>query len=519
MRSMPSAAALAWVAVLLIATPGQAQALPGDTVVVQWNEVTVQGIAATSPPPTAAARELAIVATAMYDAWTAFNDVSVPTRQGNGVGRAPPSLRTPANTAIAISYAAYRAEVNLFPSQVALADAQMATLGLDPTDMSTDPTTPAGIGNLAAAAVIAFRATDGSNQYGTLSAAGTPYSDYSGYTTPNTPTAIVDPNEWQPLSVPNASGIYSTQKFATPFWGVVTPFATLPPFWGRGPARYPSWEYSVDSDLLLLYSATLNNTTKVIADYWADSPGTQLPPGHWSRIGEFVSRRDQHTQDADVKMFFALNNALLDAGIDCWLIKRAFNSERPITSIHYLYTGKIVYAWKGYGLGSGFLDGGTWQPYQEKTVITPPFAEYVSGHSMFSAAAATVLQNFTRSDVFNFSVTYQPGGTSIEPGIAPTEPVTLTFPTFSYAAAQAGLSRRFGGIHFPEADLDGRFAGRVMGQIDWWKAQSYITGRTIAPPDASGPWAVNHYGAQWGAQPGGGWGIGWGGWGGNWGDN
>jgi hypothetical protein len=515
---VPASAMLALAAALCPLAAARAQALPGDTVVVQWNEVTVQSIAATKPPPTAAARELAIVATAMYDAWAAFNDVSVPTQPGNGVGRAPATLRTPAAIASALSYAAYAAEVNLFPSQMALATAQMAALGLDPADASTDPTTPAGIGNLAAAAVIAFRRTDGSNQDGSLSASGKPYSDYSGYSTPNTPTAIVDPNQWQPLSVPNAAGMFSTQTFATPFWGAVTPFATLPPFWGRGPARYPDWRYTFDSDLLLSYSARLNDTTKTIADYWADPAGTQLPPGHWSRIGEFVSRRDQHSQDDDVKLFFALNNALLDAGIECWGVKRAFNSERPITSIHYLFTGRPVFAWQGYGLGSGIIDGGAWLPYQERTVVTPPFAEYISGHSTFSAAAATVLENFTGSDRFGLSVTIAPGSSSIEPGIVPSQPVTLDFPTFSAAAAQAGLSRRYGGIHFPEGDLDGRFTGRVVGQLDWWQAQSYITGRSIAPPDSRGPWAENRYGVQWGAQPGPGWGIGWGGWGGDWGD-
>ncbi len=514
---LPAATLLALAAVPLAGAT--AQSLPTDNVVVQWNEITVQAIAATRPPPTAAARALAIVATAIYDAWTAFDRVALPTQSANGVGRAPAALVNATDEAIALSYAAYRAELNLFPTQTALITAQMTALGLDPSDTSADPATAAGIGNLAAAAVIAYRATDGSNQSGALSG-GAPYSDYSGYTTPNTPVAIVDPNQWQPLSVPNAAGVYSTQKYSTPFWGTVTPFAAgLPPFWGGGPARYPSWQYKFDSDLLLFYSATLNDRTKVIADYWADSPGTQLPPGHWSRIGEYVSRRDGHSQDVDAKMFFALNNALMDAGIDGWAVKRAYNSERPITSVHYLYSGKQVYAWQGYGKPSGFIDGGTWQPYQERTVVTPPFAEYVSGHSTFSAAAATVLQNFTNSDWLNLSVTYQPGQTSIEPGIAPTRTTTLYFPTFSSAAKQAGLSRRYGGIHFPEGDLDGRFAGRVMGQIDWWQAQSYITGRTVTGPTGSGNVPANHYGSQWGAQPGPGWGMGWGGWGGDWGDN
>jgi hypothetical protein len=279
-----------------------------------------------------------------------------------------------------------------------------------------------------------------------------------------------------------------------------------------------------DAGLILYYSATLNDATKTIADYWADSPGTQTPPGHWTRIGEFVSRRDQHGTDADAKMFFALNNALLDAGIACWAVKRAYDSDRPITAVHYAYAGKQIYAWAGWGKGSAWIDGSAWWPYQEVTVITPPFAEYTSGHSTFSAAGATILQNFTNSDRFGMSHTTPAGGTSIEPGIAPSVPVTLYFPTFSYAATQAGQSRIYGGIHDPEAIMDARFQGRVVGQLDWMLAQSYITGgaSTGGGPGNNnnghgGHFPPHRYGAAWGATPGQGWGQGWGGWGGDWG--
>jgi hypothetical protein len=399
----------------------------------------------------------------------------------------------------AISYAAYRAEIDLFPAFASLANAQMATLGFDPANTSTDTTTPAGIGNLAAAAVLAFRHNDGSNQLGNLNN-GAPYSDYSGYTTPNTSTTISDPNSWQPLSVPNGQGGFTIQKYATPFWGAVTPFAPLPAFYGWGPSRYPSWNYFADANTILAYSAGLNDTTKMIAEYWADSPGTQLPPGHWSRVAEYVSRRDQHSLDADAQMFFALTNALLDAGISAWAVKRTYNSERPITAIHYLYAGQQVFAWAGPGKGSQWIDGGTWQPYQQATVVTPPFAEYTSGHSTFSFAATAVLQNFTGSDTYGLSVTFNPGTSLVEPGITPAAPVTLSFPTFSSAATQAGLSRRYGGIHFPEGDVDGRNDGTAVGQGDWAQAVTYFNG---GKPCGNGKW-----GQGWGQNGGGqnGWG-------------
>ncbi len=271
----------------------------------------VQPIQASRRAPTVAARELGIVATAMYDAWSAFDTLAVPTQPNNGVFRQTGGAVTAAAKTEAISYAAFRAEMDLFP-----ANPQMAALGYDPTNTSTDSTTPAGVGNLAAAAILAFRHNDGSNQLVILNG-GAPYSDYSGYTTPNPSPIISDPNSWQPLSVPNGQGGLTIQKYAIPFWGAVILFAPLPAFYGWGPSRYPSRNHTADADSILAYSAGLNDTSKRIAEYRADSPGTQLPPGHWSRIGEYVSRRDQHSLDADVQMFFALTNTLLDAGISC----------------------------------------------------------------------------------------------------------------------------------------------------------------------------------------------------------
>ncbi len=469
---------------LSVSQTAWAQTLPTDNVVVQWNEVTIAAIQALKPAPTVAARALGVVATAMYDAWSAYDALAVPTQPGNGNTRQTSGI-TDAAKARAISFAAYRAELDLFPGFAGPPDSpanvlMTQTRGYDPTDTSISAT----IGNNAAAAVLAFRHGDGSNQLGDINSAGqpvaaftvAPYSDYSGYTTPNTAYVVSDPNSWQPLAITNALGVTTIQKHATPFWGAVTPFAPLPSFSGTGPARYPSWQYTADALSMLAYSAGLNDTTKTIAEYWADSPGTQLPPGHWSRIGEFISRRDGHTQDTDAQMFFALNNALLDAGISVWAVKRTFNSERPITAIHYLYTGKQVYAWAGPGRGAQWIDGGTWQPYQQASVVTPPFSEYTSGHSTFSFAATAVLQHFTGSDRYGYAVTLPAGSSVVEPGLTPSAPVTLSFPTFTSAASQAGLSRRYGGIHFIEGDLNGRADGYKVGQIDWTKAVTFFNG-------------------------------------------
>ena len=108
--------------------------------------------------------------------------------------------------------------------------------------------------------------------------------------------------------------------------------------------------------------------------------------------------------------------------------------------------------------------------------MTPAFPEYVSGHSTFSAAGAYTLQQVTGSDVFVDSYIATPGSSHIEPGVTPHLAVVLAWLTLSAAADQAGLSRRYGGIHFQQGDLDGRALGKKVAAQAWSKAQSYFNG-------------------------------------------
>ncbi len=224
-------------------------------------------------------RAAAITNTAMYDAWAAYDNKANGTQLG-GELRRPAAERTDANRNKAISFAAYRALVDLFPARKAQFDAEMARLGYDPTDTTGDLSTPQGVGNVAAAAVIQFRRTDGSNQLGSLNG-GAPYSDYTGYVPVNTPTSIIDPTRWQPLAVPNGSGGFNIQRFLVPHWGNVKGFALTRynQFPIAAPAPRNSFEYWRQTAEVLAYSATLNDRTKSIAEWWADGPGSETPPG------------------------------------------------------------------------------------------------------------------------------------------------------------------------------------------------------------------------------------------------
>jgi PAP2 superfamily len=451
-----------------------------DNVALVWNNAALGAIRRARTGPPIAARALHVVHASMYDAWAAHDDVAFGSRLGDQLRR-PPAGRTEEARREAVSFAAQRALADLFPTEATAFAKLMGELGYDPEAVGPEGS-PSALGVRAARAVLAFRHGDGANQLGDLgpgpggAAPGPvgmvgPYEDWTGYQPVNTLTGLADPNHWQPLPTADGAG----QRFLAPHWGLVVPFALRAGWELRprlGPRRHPGRGFLVQAEQLLADSAGLTDEHKAIAEYWADGPSSETPPGHWCLLAQQVSARDGHGLDEDVRLFFALTGALHDAGVACWDIKRTYDSVRPVTAIRFLFAGQEVLAWAGPGLGTRPIKGEEWRPY----IATPPFPEYVSGHSTFSAAAATVLANFTGSDRFGASVTVAAGSSAVEPGLTPAADVVLSWPTFSAAANQAGRSRRYGGIHFKAGDLVGRALGGLVGLRAWQTAAGLFAG-------------------------------------------
>jgi hypothetical protein len=333
---------------ILTASTAFAQIAYQPSRVVEWNNVALQAVRDTKMGPPMVARALAIVHMAAFDAWAAYDRRAKPTLNTAPLKR-PAAEHTLANKQIAVSYAAYRALNSLFPSEAAKLTAKMSALGLDPNYTASDPGSAAGIGNAEAL----------SNQLGDLNTGA--YSDYTGYVPVNTPANVIDPNRWQPIQFCNGA----TPKYLAPHWGLVRPFAMTSGGQFRprvGPALFPSWNYERQARYVVDVSAALDDRKKVIAEYWADGPASETPPGHWNLLAQFVSRRDGHDLDRDVKLFFALNGALLDVSIATWEAKRFWDSVRPITAIRYLYNNQPIRAWGGPGRGTQTILGQDWQP-------------------------------------------------------------------------------------------------------------------------------------------------------------
>ena len=232
---------------------------------------------------------------------------------------------------------------------------------------------------------------------------------------------------------------------------------------GRGHATNPATGDPYQSQVV-----PRGDYTRVLAEFWADGPDSETPPGHWFVILNEVSdhpmfERRFQGEDAelgllewDVKAYFALGGAMHDAAIAAWGAKGWYDYIRPISSLRAMaergqssdpeaasyhadgiplhdghielvdeddplagagdeHVGKIkLLAWRGPdavndpdtdAAGVGWMLAENWWPYQRPTFVTPPFAGYVSGHSTYSRAAAEVLTALTGDAYF-------PGGMS-----------------------------------------------------------------------------------------------------------
>ncbi|NET41693.1 DUF6851 domain-containing protein [Okeania sp. SIO2B3] len=492
---------------------------------VLWDRAVQKAVINTAPGPTVASRAYSILHTATYDAWSAYDSLATSTQLGDNLQR-PQSENTDANKTEAMSFSAYRVLTELFPTQVEIFNDVMAQLGFDPNNTTTDTTTAAGIGNVSAEALLTFRRNDGSNQLGNdPNGDGTPYSDISGYQPTNLPGETTNIELWTPERVPIDAlpgEEQRIQRFLTPQWGNVKPFSltSLEEIRPEAPEPFLLVDGEVDLEARTItladqsvvnitpdivgtiinpgfiqqaqrvvdLSANLTDEQKLVAEFWEDGGGTSFPPGTWMTFGQFVSARDNHTLDQDAKLFFNMGNAVFDAGVAAWDAKTFYDYARPVRTIRELgelgligefnpeLGGFAIDAWAGPGEGTQTILATDFLTFQTPGGDpSPPFAEYVSGHSTFSAAGAEILQRFSGSDDFGASVSFAEGESRFEPGVTPQEPITLEWATFSDAADEAGISRIFGGIHFDDGDINGRSLGREVGESVWSATRSLIS--------------------------------------------
>ena len=396
----------------LLSSVAPLQASATDTSVnpvILWNAVALEAIRESKTAPPVAARDLAIVQVAVYDAVNAIDPRGPAYRVRANGGRAS----SPATVAAA----AHETLKVLFPDQSALIDDayNQAVAGLAPTRATAKGLV---LGKRVADRELAARSNDGSNVK----------VNY---------TPIDQPGLWQPTPPTNAPAFL-------PGWGNLTPFVLKSGSQFRPPAppALTSTEYASALNQVESLGAR-NSTTRTpdqtqIALFWSDGGGTETPPGHWNAIAEELATQRHDTIQKDARVFAVLNLALADAAIASWDAKYTYDFWRPITAIRQANTDN----------NPGTTADPSWTPL----LTTPAFPSYVSGHSTFSAAAAAVL-----SSVYGARTQFTTTSDSL-PG------VTRSFASFTQAAQEAGVSRIYGGIHFAFDNENGLVLGHKIGQ-------------------------------------------------------
>jgi hypothetical protein len=225
----------------------------------------------------------------------------------------------------------------------------------------------------------------------------------------------------------------------------------------------------VEIDEVKDISASLTDTQKITAEFWAGGPGTVSPPlmfiWMWKEYMRVLPTVSCPT------MMFSLQDLaihLFEVGRVTWRLKTAHMESRPIQEIRRRYTGQQIASW------NGIIDGSQWIPYQEANFVTPPFADFPSGHSAFSKSFALTMNRWFGSNITKTRISYDqqklicpifklsettsygnftiPVGTSQIQNNVPSTPITLSFSTWNEISDSAGISRLYGGIHCESAN-------------------------------------------------------------------
>ncbi len=205
---------------------------------------------------------------------------------------------------------------------------------------------------------------------------------------------------------------------------------------------------------------------KLQAEFWAGGPGTVSPPCMFIWMWCQYVRAISISADKLVYSLLDLCIHLFEGGRITWRLKKEFMEARPIQEIRRRYVGKNLYSWDG-----SIVKGDQWTPYQESNFVTPPFADFPSGHSHFSKAFALTMSSWfgdlkiglqvdycnpelicpliaDNSILSTFgSFTFNKGSSKIQPGSVPSVDTTLSWNSWDDMADSAGLSRLYGGIH------------------------------------------------------------------------
>ena len=274
----------------------------------------------------------------------------------------------------------------------------------------------------------------------------------------------INKKKWTPLIVGGKK-----QNYLTYFWNTVGTTCLTPEqeaiIDASGSAAFPTdAERQMELCEVADITGSLTDEQKVIAEFWAGGPGTATPPGMLAWFWAEYCR-----QTRPIERIFFLSG--LDLGIHLfegsritWGLKARFCQARPIQEIRCCLARREVTSWNGETILAD-----NWTPYQESNFVTPPFADFPSGHSHFSKAFALTMNKWFGSKIKHTperrldlispilsdenELRVKHGASIIQPGVVPDRPIELKWDTWNEIADQSGMSRLYGGIHCISAHI------------------------------------------------------------------
>jgi hypothetical protein len=408
---------LDWNSVFLNITQTEGKADLADN--INLTDTEVPGIA-----PPLQARDGAILHLAIYDA---VNGVKGNNHEPYLPDLEPPALGTASASAAAIG-AAYTVLSELYPKYQDVIDEQLDRSLKEITGAIPFAVKGYNFGTEVANELLDLRADDGADQAQVSYEAGNRPGEYS-----------------ERVGIDAFTGDLAGDSSLFPEWGEVTPFALgdIEDFTPDGPPKYgtPEFDALVDevSKLGGRFDTSATTITRTedqteIAQFWAyDRVDTFRPPGQLFEVAQDVALQEGNTLEENALLFAQLSTAFADASIVAWDTKYDVEQLRPINSVRESLDPE-------------------WRPL----LNTPPFPDYISGHSTFGGVAATVLENFFGDDV-SFDVTSQE-----LPGVVRHYSSVGDVSSFDRIALEDANSRLYGGVHYSNSNLDGVATGMAV---------------------------------------------------------
>ena len=437
---------LAVAAGLVLACTGPARA----DVVTDWNWQVLRAVDALQMESPYAARDMALLHTAMYNAIESITNQYQTFTSGtyNGpTGSAAPG----ADIAAAATSAAYTVMQSLYPSLAGPGGALETQYNTHLTTLGNSQSVQDGVawGQSVANEILVWRANDG---------AASAQSGYNvsglGHWQPTDPL-VQQPlypswGDVSPYAIGNAAsvlpatpGTYNQNDPGTTTLAAVMNGATNATLTGYLTTTTYAADYNQVKDLGSQTSLTRTGDQTEIAYFWAAQSGTITQPGMWNEIAASVSGTASYTLEQNARLFAALNVSLADSAIAAW--KAAYQTDlwRPTTAIAFESDPFNP------NLDNNPLTDGEqgWTPL----ITTPNSPEYIASQAAFAAAASGVLgQFFGDGTSFTAQSDILGDGSVI---------LTRNFTSFSQAADEAGLAGIYGGNEFASSVNDAQTVG------------------------------------------------------------